>query len=393
MKHCLIFITVFLTSQLLLGQTNNSSEKIKEIDNLIQKLITSKSTSGFAFGIQLGDADPITKEYGFADQSNGIKIVPTDQFRIASITKPFTATAILKLVESGKLSLTDNIARFFPDYPNGANISIYHLLSHTSGIPNWWEGGMPADVPKEFPMCEKPHQYLQAMKNNALFQPGEFYKYSNSGYVLLGEIIETISGLPYNNFLEENIFIPAGMTSTEMEYIEKPSRRWVKGYAVDTSKNIPFVDPEVYDMPFSAGGLRSNALDLLKFIKALNSGKIISMESVKRMTSYALLNGGEPVYERPYRAPNGKPNKPHKEFAKSGYGLGFNIMELYGTPVYYHSGGIAGFNSYLIRIPKNNITMVLLANTEDGIIPELKGILKVATEIDDQKLRSAAEDR
>ena len=102
------------------------------------------------------------------------------------------------------------------------------------------------------------------------------------------------------------------------------------------------------------------------------------------MTSYALLNNSKPVYEGVYRAPGAQPNKPHKEFAKSGYGLGFNIMELYETPVYYHSGGIAGFNSYLIHIPKNNTTMVLLANTEDGIIPELKGILKLATEIDGQ---------
>jgi CubicO group peptidase (beta-lactamase class C family) len=103
------------------------------------------------------------------------------------------------------------------------------------------------------------------------------------------------------------------------------------------------------------------------------------------MTSYALLNSGKPVYEGVYRAPDAKPNKPHAAFGKSGYGLGFNIMELYKTPVYYHSGGIAGFNSYLIHIPKNNITMVLLANTEDGIMPALKEILKVATEFEDQK--------
>lgn len=352
---------------------------------MIQKLILSEKTAGFALGIQIGDEEPIIKEYGFADLSANRKVKAIDQFRIASVTKPFTAAAIFKLVDLGKLSLSDHINKFFPDYPNGANISVYHLLSHTSGIPNWWDGGMSEDVPKEFPMCDNPHQYLQGMKNNALFQPGEFYKYSNSGYVLLGEIIEIVSGQPYEDFLKQNIFTPVGMTNTRMEYIEKVNDDWVKGYALDTSKNIPFVDPDVYHMPFSAGGLRSNALDLLKFIKALNSGKIINEASFKKMTSYATLNSGKPVYEGVYRAPGAKPNKRHKEFEKQGYGLGFNLMELYKTPVYYHSGGIAGFNSYLIHIPESNITMVLLANTEDGIMPALKGILKVATEMEDQK--------
>lgn len=376
----ILFISFFITTQLTWGQ-NKDTAKIAKIDSLIKTLISEKKTAGFAFGIQIGDAEPFTREYGFSDLSEQRKVGSNDQFRIASITKIFTATAILKLVDMGKLSLSDNINMFFPEYPNGKNISVYQLLSHTSGIPNWWDGGMPENIPKEFPMCENPHQYLQGMKNNALFRAGEFYKYSNSGYVLLGEIIEIISRQPYEDFLEENIFKPAEMTNTGMEHIEKASGQWVKGYSLDTSKNIPFVDPIVYHMPFSAGGLRSSTLDLLKFIKALNSGKIISKESFKKMTAYAILNNGKPVYEGVYRASDAKPSKQHKEFEKSGYGLGFNIMELYKTPVYYHSGGIAGFNSYLIHIPKSNITMVLLANTEDGIMPALKGILKAATEI------------
>ena len=320
----------------------------------------------------------INKTYGSADLERNVPITSNTVFDAGSIRKQFVAASILLLAEEGKLALTDDVRKYIPELPDyGHKITIDHLLTHTSGIRDWQPllnlaGGDPTAMT----------MILRQRELN--FMPGDEWSYSNSGYVLLGEVIEIISGQSYETFLIENVFKPAGMNSTEMEYIQKPSARWVKGYAHDTSNDIPFVDPEAYHMPFSAGGLRSNALDLLKFIDALNSGKIIGKESLKKMTSYALLNNSKPVYEGVYRAPGAQPNKPHKEFAKSGYGLGFNIMELYETPVYYHSGGIAGFNSYLIHIPKNNTTMVLLANTEDGIIPELKGILKLATEIDSQ---------
>lgn len=184
-NRLILFFSFFIATHLIWGQDNQNIAKIHELDSLIQNLISDKKTAGFAFGIQIEDAKLITKEYGFADLGASRRVSSTDQFRIASITKPFTATAILHLVELGKLSLTAHVDKFFPTYPNGKNISVYQLLSHTSGIPNWWEGGMPENGPKNFPMCDNPHQYLQKMKNGSLFEPGEFYSYSNSGYVLL----------------------------------------------------------------------------------------------------------------------------------------------------------------------------------------------------------------
>jgi len=174
------------------------------------------------------------------------------------------------------------------------------------------------------------------------------------------------------------------MINTEMEFIDHPSKNWIKGYALKKVNEIPFIEPEVYHMPFSAGGLRSDVKDLINFVSALKSGKIISKELFLKMIEYAKLNNGKPVYEGLYVAPNGNPPKPQENIDKRGYGFGFNLMELYNTPVYYHSGGIAGFNSYLIHIPKTNTTIVLLANTEDGIIPALKGILKEAVQIENQ---------
>lgn len=378
----ILFVTFFTTALLTWGQENKNVTKIKELDTLIQKLILENKAAGIALGIQIGDEKPFTREYGFADLSIRRKVEVTHQFRIASITKPFTATAILKLVELNKLSLDDNLYTFFPDYPNGKSISIYQLLSHTSGIPNWWDGEMPENTPGNFPMCVDPHQYLQHMKKTSLFVPGEFYSYSNSGYVLLGEIIEKVSGKPYNDFLNENIFAPAGMTDTEIEYIEKNSGQWAKGYAYDTTSAVPFVEPEVYHMPFAAGGLRSTVLDLLVFMKALNSEKIIGEELVNAMTSYALLKDGRPVYEGRYSPNKSTVLKQQEKTEKIGYGLGFKLREQNQVPFYYHDGGIAGFQSYLLHVPKNNTTIVLLANTEDGIVEVLRDIRKIAIEIE-----------
>ena len=359
--------------------------QINKLDSIIKDYVIQNKSVGIEFGIQINNTEPIVKKYGYADIETKRKLKETDLFRIASITKTFTATAIMKLVETGKMSLNDTLNKFFPDYPNGKNITIYQLLSHTSGIPNWWEGGMPDNEPKNFPMCENPHQYLQGMKKPSIFEPGEFYSYSNTNYVLLGEIIKQISGETYEKFLEENIFSPSGMTQTEMEYLDKPSKYWINGYAYDESEENPFVEPQSYHMPFSAGGLRSNSIELLKFINTLNSGKIINQRTLEKMTEYALLKSGKPVYEGKYLPPNSKSSKPRANRTKFGYGLGFNLVELYGKPVYYHSGGISGFNSYLMHFPENNTTVSLLANVEDGIVPLLSEMRRIVNEIKPQE--------
>jgi D-alanyl-D-alanine carboxypeptidase len=362
--------------------TAANTARITEIDRLIRQTVTDGKAAGIVFGIQIADELPLTREYGLAEISTGRKVAPGDQFRIASITKPITAVAVLRLIELGKLSLTDPITRFFPDYPNGNGITLYHLLSHTAGIPNWWEGGLPGNTPADFPMCAQPHRYLQAMKSAALFPPGSQYSYSNSGYVLLGEIIEIVSGQSYESFVAQNVFEPAGMHDTEMERDGKNSPRSVSGYVLDPAKPGVFTPPATYPMPFAAGALRSTAADLLKFAQALRGAILLKPDSVKSMTTYARLADGRPVYEGEYFPPNAPRGQPPPYIAKHGYGFGLNIMELHGKKAYYHSGGIAGFNSYLIHIPKNRTTIALIANTENGIVPPLEAVLRIAVEIE-----------
>ena len=376
---------VYALSFIIFLTTCNNPDPLynaNKIDGLISDLVELKRTVGVTYGIQIEDSISLTKAYGLANLKDSILLHSEHQFRIASVTKPITATAVLQLIEAGELSIEDKINKFFPDFPKGNLITVYQLLSHTSGIPNWWQaGGMPEQTPKDFPMCADPHRYIEKMKKTSLFEPGSFYSYSNTGYVLLGEIIEIVSGMSYESYIDKHIFDPSGMKNTELEHIEMSSSNWVSGYAFNRSSKDPFVEPQYYHMPFAAGGLRSTPQDLLNFMNALFSGRLVSETSLTMMTSYAKLNNGKPVYEGTY-SQSGESKQPPGNLKNIGYGLGFQLMENFETFTISHGGDIAGFNAVLLYIPKSETKLVILANTENGILSKLKEIEKAATHIE-----------
>ncbi|MBQ4822744.1 serine hydrolase domain-containing protein [Aquimarina sp. MMG016] len=352
-----------------------------KITDLIKELVDDEFTAGVSYAMQIGNAESIVGQYGFADIENKIYVNEQTKFRIASVTKPITATAIMQLVEREEISLDNTINRFFPNFPNGSSITIYHLLSHTSGIPNWWEGGMPKDEPKNFPMCKNPHVYLERMNRISDFEPGSYHNYSNSNYVLLGEIIQLVSKQSYADYISENIFIPSGMKNTEMEYSDSNTEGYAKGYTYLHEDSHKFGIPDAYAMPFSAGGLRSTATDLLKFANALQLGTLVRKETLATMISYALLSNGSRVYESLYSPSGQYPNFPNN-IDKFGYGLGFQIMDNFDTKVISHGGDIAGFNAIFINVPKSNSKLIILANTENGILSQLRAIEKTITNIE-----------
>jgi D-alanyl-D-alanine carboxypeptidase len=368
MKGLILICNICLFTNISIGQ-NTNQHVINKIDSLIQTLINSKKSVGFMLGIKESSKNTTFKNYGLADLKTKKSITSDSEFRIASITKPITAVAVMTLVENKKLNLSDTISKFFQDFPNGEKITIYHLLSHTSGIPNWWEGEMPKDEPKDFPMCKEPHSYIQRMKTTSFFEPGTKYYYSNSGYVLLGEIIEIVSGMKYEEYLQKNIFTKADMKNTEVEYSPDAKNNWVKGYKQNSSMDTTFSDPDVYAMPFAAGALRSNAQDLLKFMDALIKGKFVKKSTLTKMIKYAQTKSGLPVYEAAFFPNDFIPPSPPSHIKKYGYGLGFSLMEVYEKPMIWHSGGISGFNSILVYLPKTKSQIVFLSNTENGIMP------------------------
>ena len=380
------YLFLILSAMFLLGSCNkyDPATAADRIDGLLLELMEDHRSAGLSFALQIDDSLTMNGVYGFANYEEEEPIEQHSRFRIASITKPITATAILQLQEQGLLSLQDKISGYFPNFPKGDSITVYHLLSHTSGIPNWWEGGMPADEPADFPMCQNPHSYLERMQTPSLFEPGTHHYYSNSGYVLLGEIIEIVTGQTYEQFIRSNIFEPAKMNHTEMEYIERAiPQNWAKGYAW-APEEPHFIAPEVYHMPYSAGGLRSTSIDLLRFLTALLEGELLDTSTVRQMMSYAILDNGQVVHEQLFSPEGGAQHFP-KYIRKWGYGLGFQIAENFGQKFVFHGGCIAGFNSVLIHTPHNNTKLVILSNTEDGILARLQKIEKTVASIEPHK--------
>ncbi len=214
--------------------------------------------------------------FGMADIENNIAMRPEHVFEIGSITKQFTATAILMLMEQGKLKLDDPVTKFIPDYPmHGHTITIHHLLTHTSGIKSYtgmekWTKRWREDL--------SPTEMIEIFRNEPMdFAPGEQYRYNNSAYFLLGYIIEKVSGMTYPEFLEKNIFMPLALKNTFYGSQSKIIRNRAQGY----QKQSEFTRAEYLSMtqPYSAGSIMSTVEDLFTWQQAVNANKFIKRET------------------------------------------------------------------------------------------------------------------
>lgn len=290
----------------------------------------------------------LRKAYGAADIATKTPLTPGTVLRLGSITKQFTAVAILMLMEEGKLALNDPITRFFPDYPTGGKvITIEHLLTHTSGIvsytgkPDFGDG-----VTRNLSVA----QMIDTFKNDPLeFEPGTQFHYNNSGYFLLGAIIEKASGLSYPRFLEQRIFTPLGMKDTAYEGFERSTAPRAKGYSAKGTAFEPAA-PMSMSQPYAAGALVSTVGDMAKWDAAITAGKLIKPASWKLAFTPYKLN-------------------PEKS---TGYGYGWGVRTFQGVPAIDHDGGINGFGTYALRLPQQKIFVAVLANRDSGgVHPEV----------------------
>ncbi len=284
------------------------------------------------------DGTPILeKGYGFASRELGVMNTPQTRFLIASVTKQFTAAAIMHLEERGKLSLQDPITRHLPSYPGdpGDRITVHHLLTHTSGIPNYLsDPEIWARISMEIPISE----LVDSFSHKPLdFEPGTDFGYSNSGYVLLGLIIEAASGQTYAEYLRESIFQPLGMDnsgygchSTIIPNLasghETVADEWRKAGRIAMS------------LAYSAGALYSTASDLLKWDQALYGNMLLTESSREKMFT--------PVLE--------------------GFGYGWVMREVAGRRAIHHGGGMPGFTSHIGRYPDDGLTVIVLSNNDSA---------------------------
>jgi len=278
----------------------------------------------------------LSKGYGSANLEWKIPNSPTTKFRLGSITKQFTAASILLLQERGKLSLQDPVKKYLPDAPAAWDkVTIFHLLTHTSGIPNFTSF---PDHPALNTLATTPEKLVARFRDKSLeFQPGEKWAYSNSGYVLLGLLLEKISGQSYAAFLQQNLFDPLGMKNSGYDSSTTILPERASGYAPSPEgpQNAAYAHMSI---PFSAGALYSTTEDLLRWEQGLFGGKVLKPESLKQMTT-------------PF---------------KSDYALGLGVHATKGRQVVEHGGGIEGFNTQLSYYPEEHLAVIVLGNLNGG---------------------------
>jgi len=278
------------------------------------------------------------KSFGFANLEKNIAVTPQTNFRLASVTKQFTAMCILQLIENEKIKLETNLKKIFEDFPEyGKNITIKHLLQHTSGLIDYEDL-----IPDSATIQVLDNDVLEMMKqlDSTYFEPGSQYKYSNSAYAVLVKIIEKYSDTTFAQYLEKNIFKPVGMENTiAFENGISTVKNRAMGYKPDNSGFI-FKDQSITSAVLGDGGIYSSISDLYKWDQALYTNNLISTKTLNLAFSNGILNNGELI----------------------DYGFGWRLKEFKGEICVYHTGSTSGFRNVLFRIPGKKITVIILTN-------------------------------
>ena len=285
------------------------------------------------------------KAYGLADSELDVPNKLETRFRLGSTTKQFTAMAIMILAERGKVRVTDSICSYIENCPKAwGGITIRHLLSHTSGIPNFTE--FPDnDQYERLPMT--PMATIARFRDKPLdFTPGQRFNYSNSGYLLLGYIVERASGERYEDFLRKNIYEPLGMLNSGYDHPKIILKDRARGYSKENGQLVNAMFMEM-DTPFGGGSMYSTVGDLLRWDQALYTERLVSRKSLEEMFT---------PFQGPY---------PKGWWSRHRYGFGWFITTWFGRNLIWHEGGIYGFCSAIFRYPDDRTVVVVLENRDD----------------------------
>lgn len=296
---------------------------------------------GAAVLVARGDDVLYRSARGMANIDLGVPLSPDQVFRIGSVTKQFAATGLLKLVEAGKVGLDDPLSKFLPDYPNGAHISVRQLLNHTSGVKSYTEipGVMAGPIRQDLSTAELVATFKDQPPS---FAPGAGWSYNNSGYVLVGAVIEAASGKPWYAWLQESVLAPNGLTHTRWGDDDALIPGMTRGYSVKDGQvaNASFLS---MTQPHAAGALVSSVDDLYRWNRALHGGKLLKADSYMQMTT------------------------PADKAIEAKYGFGIVRDTLRGHLRLQHNGGIFGYTSHLSYLPDAELSVVVLQNA-DGTV-------------------------
>ena len=325
----LIIVSVTLFCSIFQVNAQNYGSKI---DSLINKAVNLKRFNGTVLVSKNGKI-VFEKAYGYQDIQHKIENTPNTIFQVGSMTKQFTAAVVLKLAEQQKLSLDDKISKYFPDLKRGDEITIKNLLTHTSGLSEIFRDTVFLKENKQKPISKE--KLLSFFINKPLyFDPGTQYAYCNSGYILLGLIIEKVSSKTYEQMVRDFILKPLKMTHSGFDFIGLKSKQKALGYIKFSKSESISSMPWDSTFTYSAGSLYSTTHDLYLWHKGLLNHKVLSKESL---------------------------TKAYTPFLE-GYGLGCWIDTLYQKRVISHGGNIEGFTSYFGRIQEDDVCVILLNN-------------------------------
>ncbi len=323
-----------------------------ELDAMAQAMIDRRQTPGLSVSVIRDGALLYSKGFGLGDISANAAATPQSGFRIASVTKQFTAASILLLAEGGLLKVSDPLSRFLPDYPNGAQMTLAQMMSHTAGLGDYINGQDAAILTEAQNRDYTSDELLAAIRTGTIqrFRPGTRYAYSNSGFALLGLVVERASGLSFAEFLRRRLFAPLGMTSTGID-ASVTGAGGCCGYRSNHMAGVGFgpVHPVSPSFIGGAGAIRSSTEDLVRWHDALLSGRALKPESVAAMLSPMKLDNGQFVVAE-----------------HEGYGFGLRLGMEFGRPYVMHGGMVNGFASHLRSYPLDRLTVACLYNC-DGV--------------------------
>ena len=344
------------------------------IDKAAAAQLAAGKSVGLAVEVIQDGKVVFARGYGKANLEWNTPVTPDTVFRMASNTKSFTAASMLILVQQGKVSLDDKVAKYLPDFPRGGDITIRQLLTHTSGLATYDEAyGDGPELSVKHTTAEM-LGLITRIKPLYEFEPGTAYKYSNAGYYVAGAIIEKVSGKPLGQFMAENIFQRIGLAHTAMDEIEDIVPLRAAGYNRVPGKPGAFTNTKYipYTTPGPAGGLRSTVGDMGHWYEALFAGEVVDPAIFREMITPAKVADGRMTSLAKWAPPGASTPAP----SPYEYGFGIRIANLEGHREYWHSGAVDGFTSQLRIYPDDHVTIVLLANTFRALDGFLESVQK-----------------
>jgi CubicO group peptidase (beta-lactamase class C family) len=331
-----------------------SSAAIAKIGAAARQFITDGCAPGISVAVVRDGHILFAKAYGMENLETGTPATSATVFRVGSITKEFTAAAIMLLAQNGKLSIDDQVSKYVPELASAGPLTLRMLLGQTSGLHDYTDTPASADFIRQRHTTKQMIDFIAAMKPLTDFEPGTKWAYSNTNYYVLGAIVERVSGLSLSDFLSKYVIAPANIRSTAVDREADVVLNRASGYVSlkqqsGKYRNAPFFS---MDNAGGAGALRSNASDLARWQQALFSDRIVDAASLVEMTSPARLSDGTVAVRNDAPITLGPPN----------YGFGLELGSLDGIKAVGHAGAVSGFTAYLVTFPRIDTTLAIMSN-------------------------------